>query len=153
MGVRLADMRHDVTPVEFVRFLRRLPIGPIMRELEEATEGTVLRLEPLDLLDGVLGRADDDGPGSDENVEWIAWRQVGETRGVDTLEIVEPFIEAEAGVFPRFLSAWRDVHGPDEAQPRRVHGAAMLGGDFLRRLPVDVERVEVVGLRRGNAEH
>lgn len=40
-----------------------------------------------------------------------------------------------------------------QAQPPRIHGAAVLGGDLASGLPVGGERVEAGGLRRRDAQH
>src|SRR5690348_3572962 len=104
MAVRASEMRHDVARIKLVRLLGRLPIGPVVRELQEAAEGALLRLELLDLLDGVIGRADNDCAGRDQNIERVTGREIGKARGIDALKIVEPFVEAEGGVLARLLS-------------------------------------------------
>src|SRR5215831_5710257 len=58
-AVVAAEMRHHVAGVELIGALRLLPIGPIVRLLQEDAELALLLLQPLDQRDRVVGGADD----------------------------------------------------------------------------------------------
>src|SRR5205823_9142409 len=49
-----AEMRHHIAGVKFVGPLGRLPIGPVMRLMQEGAERALLVLQPLDQRDRVV---------------------------------------------------------------------------------------------------
>jgi len=51
------------------------------------------------------------------------------------------------------MASLGDVHRPDEAEPVRVHRAAVLGRHIAGDLPVRAERVETERVGRGDADH
>jgi hypothetical protein len=53
---------HDVTGEELVAASGRLGLGAVVRQQQKRPEATGVLDQSLDLLDGVLGCADDGGP-------------------------------------------------------------------------------------------
>ena len=60
VGVGVLEARHDVARDQLVAPARGLAVRPVVRGDEEGAEAARLLLEPLDLRDQVVGRADDD---------------------------------------------------------------------------------------------
>src|SRR5690606_16099190 len=143
---------HHVAGVELVGAFRLLPVGPVVRLVQEAAEVALLVVEPPDLGDGVVGRADDAELVLDE-----PFHRVGAGRDVEALlgvvEIVDVALQPELHVLHRLRACLGDVHRPDQPQARRVHRPAVLGSDLVGDFPVRVERVVAEGIGGGDADH
>ena len=102
-----------------------------------------LLLEPLELRDRVVGRADHAGPRS-IIASTGSSPQVFGAHPVDRRS-TRSIAGSRTPLFARLLARLGDVHRADQAQAARVHGAAVLGRDLVRDLPVGAERVEAGG--------
>ena len=58
VGVRVLEARHHVAGDQLVAAPRGVAVGPLVRGDQEGAEAAGLLLEPLDLRDQVVGRAD-----------------------------------------------------------------------------------------------
>ena len=134
-GVRAIEVRLHVLREQRVRTLGVLEVRPVVREHQIRAEIRDLLFEPLDLRDRVVRRADDAGAALDHRVDRILAFQVFGAHPVDRVEVAAPLLETELHLFARFFARLGDVHRADEAQPTRVHRAAVLGGGLLARLP------------------
>ncbi len=132
---------------ELVGMAGRRGVGPLVAHEQEGAEATRLRLQALDLRDGVVNGPDDGEArgveGIDERLEILG---VGcERERGHSLEIVDPFAEPEGDVGHGLFFGVRDMHRADESPCVAVHRGAELGGALLHHVPVRAQHVEAPG--------
>ena len=101
---------------------------------QKGAEPAGLGLQPLDLRDGVVGRADDDEARRIERIDQrVEVLRVGrQGQGGHLLEVVDPLLEAVGHVGARLLHGLGDVHRPDEAPVVAVDDGRELLGPLLQ---------------------
>ena len=122
---------------QFEASLRRLPIGPVLREHEDAAEAAGDFKHVLDFRHRIVRRADDRA-----FVRHHPFRGIGEParRGVgrrhDIVGIADPFFEAILHIPECLLAAFRkmDLHGKLPA--RAIGGMAVTAAGFFVDFPV-----------------
>src|SRR5438270_2987960 len=150
---RVLEGRHHLGGEELVGAQCRLGIGPVVGEQEVRAEAPRLLGEPLQLDDGLFGRADDGEAVVDQGVD-------DGVRPFDTFgrewesghpaEVVDPQLDAVAHLLARLLLRGRQVHRADKAPRIAIDAGIELRGPLLHDLPVLSEHVEA--LHDGGAE-
>jgi len=109
--IAAAELRPNLLSDQFETSLRRLPVGPILSEHQNAAEAAGDLEHVLDLRHRVVGRADDRPFVFQHPVNGIgeaARHRVG--RRHDVIGIADPFFQAVLHVLSRLFAAFRKVH-------------------------------------------
>src|ERR1700704_3160450 len=102
-------MRHNVARDHFVTLLRRFPICPVVRELQEASETAGLVVQPFDRRDAIVRSADYGQAAGNQRIDRVAVTYRTQCECCDFAKIKEPLIEAEAHVRTSLLPRLGDM--------------------------------------------
>src|SRR5215469_16166123 len=139
--VEFLEPRHHVARHQFVGSFGRLPVGPIVRERQEASEAAGLRMQALDLRDAIVRRANHREARFYHRLNGIA--AVGSQRQIGYLaEVVNPLVQAEADVGAGLLARFGNVYRTNQAPSVAVHGFAKLARPLLADSPGRPQRAE-----------
>src|SRR5580693_8550733 len=103
----LLEPRQDVAREQFVGALRRLPIGPVMRQHQDAAEAAGLGPVVLQHPQRIVGRADGAAPAGIDLLD-ARHADSGAALGIDRIRIELPLLKPSADVLDRLLARLGD---------------------------------------------
>ena len=150
--VGAVEARQHIAREELVGALGRLPIGPIMRQHQDAAEAAGLVPEFLQHRDRVIGRADRAAAIGDDAFEAAEADRLTAQRA-DRIGVVLPFVETPAHILHRLLARLGDVERRHQPPIAALDRLAVLGRVIGGDLPIQIERVVAHAVRDRDAEH